>query len=97
MDSLIHADIFFFVTTIAVIVAVIVLGVVAFYVIKILRDVVSVMKIVKAETEAVQNDVESARRYIKTKGVRLSTWIETIVAFFLARRSLKKRRRSRKK
>jgi hypothetical protein len=71
MDTFIQADIFFFVTTIFVIILVIVLAIAGFYIIRILRNLRDVSEIVKSETQHIAGDVENLRSDLKRTGFSL--------------------------
>lgn len=88
MDTLIHADIFFFVTTIAVVVVAAVFTVALIYLIKILRDVKEVTQKVREEASMIHEDIQNLRAEIKKEGFRL----EGLLSFF---RNIFKQKRSR--
>lgn len=58
MDTLIHADIFFFITSVAVVVLTILLVVVLFYVIKILRNFKDISDTLKSGVDSASSHVE---------------------------------------
>lgn len=69
MDSLLKADIFFVVTTIAVfVVAAIMIWALA-YLIKILRNVEDISETVKKETKKFSQDLDGFRDHVKNKGM----------------------------
>lgn len=77
ISNIIHADIFFFVTTIAVGVLTIVLLLIFLYVFKIVRTVEYMVQKVKVEGEQVIDDLSELREQIKEKGSsvsKISTW-----------------------
>jgi hypothetical protein len=69
MDTLIHADIFFFVTTIALVVVTIGICIALFYVIKILRDVRAISETARVESKLIAGDVEKLRNNIRVNGL----------------------------
>lgn len=71
-ESFIQADIFFFITTIAIVLVTIGLIVAIVYVIKILRTVSEVTDKVKEESEEVIADIKTLRTNIKSEGFRLA-------------------------
>jgi hypothetical protein len=71
METLIHADIFFFVTTLLVIVITIVLAFAGFYVVRILKDMKAISGKVQEESEKIAADIEGLRSKIKEEG---SNW-----------------------
>lgn len=90
MNTLIQADIFFFVSTIALVVISIGLVVAVLYVIKILRDVSEVSTKVREESDEMIADFKALRTNLKTEGFRLGA----IGRFFLG---MFKRRSGRSK
>jgi uncharacterized membrane protein len=71
MDTLIHADIFFFVTTIAVIVVTALLVIVLIYLIRVLRQVEEIGKEIKAEAVLVREDIHGLRENIRRDGFKV--------------------------
>lgn len=69
METLIHADIFFFVTTIAVVLIASLFIVVIIYVVRILNDLHYVSGIVRKETDMLAGDIEDLREEVKRKGI----------------------------
>jgi uncharacterized membrane protein len=68
MDTLIHADIFFFVSTIALIVLSIGALIALIYIIRILRNVTHVSDKVKEESDEILKDMRELRGNIKSEG-----------------------------
>ncbi|HEX4104258.1 MAG TPA: hypothetical protein VHZ04_02145 [Candidatus Paceibacterota bacterium] len=71
MDTLIHADIFFFVTTIAVVLVTIALIIALIYLIRVLRQVEEIGKEIKAETVLVREDIKELRDNVRREGFKL--------------------------
>ncbi len=71
METLVKADLFFFVTTIAVIIGSILIAVIFVYVIRILRNVTHVTERVVEESDRIIEDVEVLRSNVKKKGIIL--------------------------
>lgn len=69
METLVHADIFFFVTVILEIVLGILFTVVLVYLIKIMRDVDRLNKKIQEEVNDIIDDVHHARETIKNEGI----------------------------
>lgn len=65
MNELLKADIFFFITSIAVIVIAVLLVIALIYIIRILRDVKGVSKTAKESADAIGEDIQGARGEIK--------------------------------
>lgn len=69
MNTLIHADIFFFVTTIAVVLIASLFIVVIIYIVRILSDFRYISGVVRKETDLLAEDIEEIRDEVKRKGV----------------------------
>lgn len=82
MNSFVQADIFFFITSIAVIAvsALLVVGLV--YAIGVLRDAKYVMKIVRQESDRVMKDVEETRAYLRQESVKFAGALGILGKFF---------------
>ena len=81
MDSLIKADIFFFVTTVAVVCVSAVVVVTLIYLTKILKEVLKISKKAKAETENIIADVRELRGAIREEGAKLKSISEILTTF----------------
>lgn len=65
MQSLIHADIFFFVTTIVVVAVALVLIVILIYIAVILSDIKKLSRIIRDEGAGIADDVRAFREEVK--------------------------------
>lgn len=70
MDTLVQADIFFFITTLAIVVVTIAILVALFFLIQILRDIRYVSRRVREQSDRVLSDVEELRAFLKREGKR---------------------------
>ena len=70
MDTLIHADIFFFVTTIAVVVITIALAALIVYLVKVFRSIRKIVDAVNDETILLRRDIGDLRNEIRERGAR---------------------------
>ena len=93
MDTLIHADIFFFVTTIAVIVITVALTVLIVYLVKVFRSIRKIADMVSDETVLVRKDIADLRSEVRVRGARALGAFDWIERFF----GKTKKSRSRKK
>lgn len=76
MDTLIHADIFFFVTTIAVVIVGAVLAVALIYFVKILSDIKKITKQVHEETILFREDLHDLRTEVHHDGFKMQHFID---------------------
>lgn len=84
MDTLIKADIFFFITSIAVIIIGAILSVALIYIVKILRDLRYIMTRAREETDSVIEDVQDLREYIRKERSKFEFMSEIIHGFLSA-------------
>ena len=76
MHTLIHADIFFFVTTIAVVVVGAALTVALIYAAKVLSDLRAITREVREETVLFRSDIASLRADVAREGFRIERFIK---------------------
>ena len=82
MDTLIHADIFFFVTTVAVVVVGIVFTVALIYLIKILNDIKKISEQIREETILFREDISDLRNETRRGGFKVKNFIEFATGLF---------------
>jgi type II secretory pathway pseudopilin PulG len=82
MDTLIHADIFFFVTTIVVVIVGIAFTVALIYLAKVLSDIKEITKQVKEEAMLVREDIQGLRSDVKREGFRVERFLMFIKNLF---------------
>jgi len=80
-----QADIFFFVTTVSVVLitAVVLWG--GYYLVGILRDVRAICARVRKASETVEQDFESLRAQVKTEGMKLRGIVDVLIGFLTYR------------
>lgn len=71
MNTLMKADIFFFITAIAVIILGILLAILVVYIIKISRDIKYISGKAKNEADLISQDLSDLRENVKEKGANL--------------------------
>ena len=69
MNEVLHANVFFFITGIAVIVFTALLCVALFHVIKVLKSLRRMMERIEAGTEVIAEDMQSVRAYFTGDGI----------------------------
>lgn len=81
-ESLIHADIFFFVSTVALVVLSIGFGIALFYVIRIVRGAGEITEKIKAESGEIVADSRRLRAALRDEGVKWGHVIGLVRGFF---------------
>lgn len=85
MDTLIQADIFFFITSIAVILLAVLCIILLAYGVKIARTISSIATTIKDESENVIEDIAELRGKVKEEGVKVSAFWRFVTGFLLNR------------
>jgi hypothetical protein len=83
METLIHADIFFFITAIAVAVVGLGMAIALYFIIMILRDVHAVVQKIRKASDELEQDFEDFRATVKHEGVRIKTIVELVRGFIM--------------
>ncbi len=81
MDEVLHANIFFFITSVAVILLTLLLCVALFHVVKILQSIRRIVERIDASSEMIVEDVEQLRSYVLEGSL-----VSQIVGFFMGRK-----------
>ncbi len=92
MESLIHADIFFFITTFIVIVLGIILVIIFIYIGMILADIRAISRIARSESEDIADDIHMIRSEVQSELRKDSSIILSLIRII---RGLFRRRKSR--
>ena len=93
MDKLVHADIFFFITTCAIVLLTIIFAVVLVYGIFVAKNVLYIVKKIKEESDNISGDIAHARQKIREQGMKVASY----VAFFKSLVNFGSERKSKKK
>lgn len=82
MDTLVQADVFFFITSIAIGLITIAVLMALFLLIQILRDVRYTTKRIREEADRIISDVEGLREFVKKEGKRAFNIKELVSGVF---------------
>ena len=93
MDKLVHADIFFFITTCAIVLLTIIFAIALVYGIFIAKNVHYVVKKIKEESDNISGDIAHARQKMREQGAKVASY----VAFFKSLVSFGSERKAKKK
>lgn len=91
-NSIIKADIFFTITTVAVVVGIVCLIVISIYIIRILRDFKILSKKAKDEGEQILDDIRIVREDAEKKGTQTRDFFSTIFSSIKSSIEPKKKR-----
>jgi hypothetical protein len=95
MDALVHADIFFFVSTIALVVLSIALLVALYYVIAVVRDVRKISARMERASVTLEKDFDELRENVKAEGRKVRGMADVILGFALRAISPKPKKRKK--
>ena len=95
MADVMHADIFFFITSIATVVLTILLAIALYYAIRILHDVREVTEKIRKASNDLERDLDHLRNTVKGEGMRVKMIVEMVLSF-ITRQIPKGRKRKAK-
>ncbi len=81
MSEILHANIFFFITSVAVVAVTIMVIIVLWYVIAILREVRVITTRVRRASETLERDIDFLRGEVKSAGTRAAQFVQTVLSF----------------
>lgn len=82
MDSLLTSDIFFFITSLSVVLITVVVVIIGLRILPILRDIRKVVSVFKEEGEQIIKDVQTVRATVKERSAATKNAISIISSFF---------------
>ena len=81
MQTLVHADAFFFISTIALVVLSVLAAIALYYAINILHDVREVSARVKKATGDIERDLDALRYQVKSEGAKVKGMADMVLGF----------------
>ena len=97
MTEVVHADIFFFITSVAVVLVTLGMLVALFFIIAILREVRAIAQKVRKASDELERDFERLRGEVKAEGMRVKTVFDIFLSFlgrYMAASVPKRRKKS---
>ena len=95
MNDILHANIFFFITSIAVVVVTIPLFIVLWYLIGVMREVRQIVRKVHRASNELEKDLEHLRREFRAGSSKLASVLNAFVGYALGRLAKSPRPRRR--
>lgn len=92
MNTLIHADIFFFITSIAVVIFAIGTIIVFYYIVRLMKDVKYIAEKIRLESDHVTEDIAAIRERIRNGESKALSIMARMFTFFIGKSLNKKRR-----
>ncbi len=93
MNELVHADIFFFITSVAVVVVSIGMLIALYFIIQIVRDVRAIVAKLRKAGDDLERDLTELRAQVRNEGGKVKTLFEAGVAFLSHRLRTRTRRK----
>jgi MFS superfamily sulfate permease-like transporter len=97
MSEVLQANIFFFITSVAVVFVTVLIGVALFYLVSILRNIRDISERVKRGSEVLGRDFSDLRGAVKREGAKTGQIISVITSFFASRTKRRSSRRTKAK
>lgn len=94
MEDIIKADIFFFISSVAIIVFTICAIIIMFYVLRILKDMKNISRNMSQESDKFMNDIDSLRETVKAEGVKVMTVADFFLNLFIRRQKRSKEKKT---
>lgn len=91
MSEVLHANIFFFIASVGVVIFILLVSLVLYHAIKILRAVRNIVERVEVGSETIAEDVAQLRTYVVSGGL-----ISQIIGLFMGSKASRSRSRSKK-
>jgi len=95
MESFIHADIFFLVTTIAVVVVIVFFTIAIVYSVRIFKKTETFVDEVKKEGERIIGDIGGLRQTLREEGGKIKVMTDVLTSFMARRNKTKTRKKTR--
>lgn len=96
MGTLIHADIFFFITSIFVVFLTVGFGVALVYIIPILKDMRHLSALAREEGDKFTQDIDDLRSAVKEEGMKAKSIIDYFLALFIRRQKVSRKKKALK-
>jgi predicted PurR-regulated permease PerM len=96
MTEIVHADIFFFITSVAVVVVTLGFVAVLYYVIPIVRDVREIVGKVRKAGESVEKDFETLRANVREEGKKGKMLVDLVLGWAMHALTPRTRRKAKK-
>ncbi len=81
MSNLVHADIFFFITSIAVMLLASIFAVALVYMVFIVRDVRAIVARIRRASESLEGDLDALRSQVKQEGYKARAMVDLVLGF----------------
>ena len=91
MDDVLKADIFFFITAIAILVFSVFLAIAFFYAIRILRDIKHISSMAKKESDIISEELSDLREHIKKGGTKVKYFLSFFDKIYKANKRIKQK------
>lgn len=93
MQTLIHADIFFFITSIFIIFLTVGFAAALVYIIPILKDMRHLSALAREEGDKLAHNIDEMRSAVKEEGVKAKSILDYFLALFIKRQKIGRKRK----
>lgn len=97
MNDILHANIFFFISSVSTVLIAVLVGIILFYIARIMRDLSDIVRKINNASADLERDFQDLRREIKNEGVKVRSIVDVALGFFLSRMQKRAARKSKNK
>lgn len=95
MNDILHANIFFFISSVSTVLIAVLVGIILFYIARIMRDISDIVRKINNASADLERDFQDLRREIKNEGTKVRSIIDVALGFFLSRVQKRASRKSK--
>jgi predicted PurR-regulated permease PerM len=85
MNDILHANIFFFISSVATVLIALLILIILFYIARIMRDVSDVVRKINKASADIEKDFQDLRHEVKNEGVKVRSIVDVALGFALSR------------
>ncbi len=87
MNDILQANIFFFISSVSTVLIAVLVGIILFYIARIMRDISAIIRKINNVSGDLERDFQDLRREIKSEGTKVRSIIDVALGFFLSPRT----------
>jgi predicted PurR-regulated permease PerM len=95
MNDILHANIFFFITSVATVLIALLVSIILFYIARIMRDISDIVRKLNNASKDLERDFQDLRSEIKNEGAKLRSVVDVVLGFALSRIQKRTARKSK--
>ena len=85
MNDILHANIFFFISSVATVLIALLILIILFYIARIMRDISEIVRKINKASNDIEKDFQDLRHEIKSEGAKVRSIVDVALGFALSR------------